>query len=243
MRTVGLCVGFLLIAGITVLLVSYFTSQFPVAHKRVVVVLQAKTTIHPATTIQEPETLFEVVEIEERNMPPNAITADRMDSLKQRMLKITCDKDMILTEDMFVFPPGKQAVAVPVWLDAKRERYFPAGPRAFHVPASRSVEAALAHFPLPGTEVDLIYTKDGKTTVLAEKVLVLVIDVPSRCVEELGIAGVTVTLQVDVEQFQKIVEARASDEITLMLRASGKADRPARQADLLPPDDDAKPKK
>jgi len=208
------------------LVASYMTSQLIAQNKEEVVVLKAKKKLSQWYTIREadlaPGVLFEAASIPKKTARQNFIGADKIAELKGRRLRANIDEGIAITEDDLLkrdvagidsmLPPGKKAMAITI-----------------------SAQSAVGFFVVPGSQVDVIHTVGGVSTLLLEDVLVLAIDLSTgRQEDKPGMAGGTATLQLDNgEQVLKLSGARDRGSLSLVMRSSGDDGKKGRNEEKL----------
>jgi Flp pilus assembly protein CpaB len=134
-------------------------------------VLVVHTKVTRWTTIRDPEAMFEVVSRRTSKLPPQYVPAAELQELKGRRLRVTLEAGQVLTSDHLL----EREVG---GLNSALER----GQRAMTVPIEP--DRAVGFFVVPGARVDVIHSKDGKSSVLLEDILVLAIDLTNPRAEE-----------------------------------------------------------
>lgn len=196
------------------LLASWMTTKLWSDSNLQVKVLVAKDKVPQYTTIREPESLFEAAEKKQAELPPNAMTEDKLGELKGRQMKNGLGKGGVLKLEDLQDP-------IKSGLDSQ----LPKGKRAFSIPIT--ADSAVGGFVVAGTNVDVVWVpreqnQQSTPKVVLENVLVRAIDLASNRPEDKpGMIGAVATLEVDPKQMVELARYRNTGSLYLALRPSG----------------------
>jgi Flp pilus assembly protein CpaB len=183
-------------------------AEAPVIEK--VTLLVAKKTVEMSTHLRnKPEDFFQPKQFTKDEAPKDALTEDDFPKLKNKFIKRTLRKgDHILPDDLMDNNFGL--------------RNLPNGMRALGVPVNAAMSAA-GFASLPGSHVDIIWTrrggdKDTFSKVLLEDVVVLAADAQTNNETGGAVQASVVTLALHPEDAMKLTTAMDSGSLRLVVR-------------------------
>jgi pilus assembly protein CpaB len=187
----------------------------------------AKKNIAQGMQIKNPEELFELREWPKGEAPMEYVT--KFNDLKDRVLLLDIQGGRPVVLGMFY---DKNKLKGLVDTDKKVRRI------AITVNAAQTAGG----FILPGSHVDIVHTVNFKggseTKMILENVLVRAVDQqPVRPEDKPSSVPVTITLELSLEQAQKLIHLKSTGTLTVLVRPSGNT--PGNENDL--PKESAKP--
>jgi pilus assembly protein CpaB len=193
---------------------SYLTSKLVARNQEKVVVLVAKEKMGQWTVVKNPQDKFRSEEILVNDQPKNAITADKLDEIKNRTLRKPLEEgDRITFDDLL--PKYKSSLEVTLTK----------GKRAVAVKISQDTTSG--GFVLPGSHVDVIHVirdnnRGNDAKVILENILVLAIDqLPVRPEDRAGMIGSTATLELSPDEVLELAQVQNTGALMLSLRPYG----------------------
>lgn len=201
------------IAVVCGLVASYMTSQLLSQQKKEIDVYIAAKDFNQWTPLQKPDEMFVKVTKPEKDAPQNAVRS--IDELKNKVLLKAIKKDGIISREMLL---DKEKSG----MDAQ----ITAGKRAISI-MTRDADA-VGGFIMPGTYVDVIYTKKP-TTPTGKPVSVFVLQnalvravglLTNKPEDKIGMPVANVTLELDPKQALDLMNYKDLP-LTFVLRSFG----------------------